>query len=92
MTIVETLRATRAVLERRGWCQKFRFDHTTGRCCLVGALELATNDALDAAVARRALTEIIQMHPAVWNDTPGRTVEEVYALIDRAIAAQKAAK
>jgi len=92
MTIAETLRAARVELERRGWCQRFIFDRPTGRCCLMGALSLAAKDDLDDRLAWRALTDVAGVRITAWNDRPGRTVEDVYALIDKAIAAQEVAK
>jgi hypothetical protein len=98
---VEILRGAREVLERNGWNQGWFFrDDDPGanpaECavCLRGALNLsagaehpgspaACGDALMAV--NDALPERWRGLIAGWNDERGRTVEEVYALLDRAI-------
>lgn len=74
-------------LRTHGWCQGVEVD-AQGRMCLIGALnprpvprpasDQQAIDALRFATVGRSLT--------VWNDRTGRTLSEVLAAIDRAIA------
>lgn len=63
------------LLETVGWCQG-EYVSPDGKCCLLGALDTlnAPNAAYEPIEAR--IGEIW-----IWNDTPGRTKEEVIALL-----------
>lgn len=64
-----------------GWCQG-RLENTRGMVCIVGAL----NKVIDSVDARNragiALTKALSYDPVKFNDTPGRTQEEVIALME----------
>lgn len=95
MTTREVLTNARALVAQ-GWTQG---DWRDGSCyCAAGALRSVTRGMLgDAWVeAVAALKAAIGRHRFCgdreiigWNDTPGRTQEEVIAAFDRAIAALK---
>lgn len=85
-TAAHLMRAKRYI-EEHGWRQHHWGDGTSPRC-LLGAVHATMPDGrhdLYAAAVDR-LMSIVGQRPHVWNDTPGRTVEEVYAAFDRAIA------
>lgn len=65
------------LLERDGWCQgKYWMDD--GRCCLVGAaMRMGATPECWQELSRRTGV----LHPQYWNDEPGRTVEEVLAVL-----------
>jgi hypothetical protein len=79
------------ILRERGWCQG-QYVCDDGSCCLLGAVLTAEDpdapvdrpwprwmqDYWDAAVPRGL--------PATWNDEPGRTADEVIALLERLAA------
>lgn len=74
------LRALEVV--RAGWCQR-SFTGPGGTRCLVGAL-------ISATTAPTSIHEVVQWigfadvdKAIVWNDTPGRTKEEVMELLER---------
>ncbi len=75
------LRKTRENLVRYGWCQG-EYVNSDGRHCLLGA-----TPTWGFSFVRDALVEMVgsDFRPAVWNDMPGRTEEEVLALLDQAI-------
>lgn len=83
--VVESLRRVRENLVKRGWVQGIG-ETADGRVCLGRAITRGNMSGFGIAAAQRALgfsgtPELVQ-----WNDTKGRTKEEVFALIDRAIA------
>ncbi len=99
-TVKDVLIAARAKIEQ-GWTQgasardalsnAVAFDDQNATCwCMVGALFAAEPiDDMLRVDARLSL----RIHPARvgisrFNDTPGRTKEEVLAVFDKAIAAQ----
>jgi len=80
----------------RGWCQGACFKNEEGRavgfsqpsisCCALGAIWRVMEDSpfgdpfhLCELVGKRGFDSV-----GGWNDEPGRTVEEVAALFDRA--------
>lgn len=94
----EVLVAARNLLEREGWVQR-RGVTENGRCavgatgcvagltpesCPVGAFDAfrEANNALAVVLRERGESARV----VDWNDTPGRTKEEVLALFARAIA------
>jgi predicted amidohydrolase len=86
-TAAHLMRAKRYI-EEHGWCPLGVRDNI-GRVCVVAALNVGVDyDAMQPALRRlcEAAGEDDLFHLARWNDTPGRTVEEVYAAFDRAIA------
>ncbi len=72
------------VLRRDGWCQGVGTDRA-GRRCAIGAISATFSDDGHAAFDFR--TAIYMANPgfgiAQWNDTPGRTAQEVIALFEK---------
>ncbi|RJQ09405.1 MAG: hypothetical protein C4558_06295 [Dehalococcoidia bacterium] len=92
MTTAEFLRAAKARLEEDGWTQgEFGVDRSPH--CVVGAL-VRVRDALgdvQIGAPEAFLARAVGRHSIIaWNDAPGRTVEEVYAAFDKAIALAEA--
>lgn len=77
----ETVKSMIEVLETRGWCQGRIRDGQ--RVCLGGALRLATTGSTikvfsdEATVVWELLSDRLGTRAWVWNDTKGRTKEEV---------------
>lgn len=96
MSVQEDAQAVKQVLQEHGWCQGgYRDSH--GRVCLLGAIfymavieqiDEAEHDALVDAIRAKLRDRMEFMLPgmivpiSLWNDKPGRTVEEVYELLD----------
>lgn len=86
------LLAAAELLERDGWCQG-HFKNKVGQRCLRGALIAATaNDGYINTKRLVEATEAIEaahdgrFYGATWNDRPGRTADEVIALLREAAA------
>lgn len=85
------LEAMRGIIEKYGWTQDKLGDETIG-FCLLGAnyhhLVVNEHDA-NARRFNRIEQAIIDVNGGmsvdIWNDAPGRTKEEVLALLDKAI-------
>lgn len=99
MRVDEVLDGAADALDEIGWGQGNWLNPETGCMCLDGALEYAvTGDARaasdKASDAFMAIAEYMHARrdrfvlssPVLWNDTPGRTKEEVTALL-REVAA-----
>lgn len=83
-TAREDLIEARATLLRDGWCQG-QFKNQRGEHCLIGAL----SGGMDG-IAYKTLTELSGIRRiARWNDSDGRTVDEVLELLDTVIAEQE---
>lgn len=99
MTTVEILRKAKAELQRRGWRQG-AFGHLgSGPMCMVGAYLAVKGDydcdhrgyaEAPAYVLLAKATGSAPYSVSGWNDATGRTVDEVYAAFDRAIALAEA--
>lgn len=103
MTAVEVLREARRLIQERGWVQGM-FSGAGGAICAVGALNFASagivaypaRDSAEEHLNRCAKEYLRQVLPEDsitvehWNDTPGRTVAEVLAYFDAAIARAEA--
>ena len=91
--VIEDVLAEMARLLRvDGWCQGALVDDE-GRRCLAGALLTATADLSDAMEdqVRVCVEEALPRGTiAAWNDTPGRTVEEVLEVIASGMTALSA--
>lgn len=95
---IQVLRGTRGVLERSGWCQG-RFTGPDGTHCLIGAISTAAGSDLEISAIDDVHEELrreirstgygadhqFEIAISKWNDEPGRTVEEVYGLLDRTV-------
>jgi hypothetical protein len=97
--VAADLRAAADLLEHEGWTQGQFQDEETGCRCAAGALEAAAEEEISGrwldGIA--ALTQQLGISPGPislyrWNDTPGRTADEVIAALraaaDRAEADQ----
>lgn len=98
LSTVEVLRGAKAVIERNGWHQGDYADRRPEfrgkpprECpvCLLGAINVASggdpDDDSEVTEAERLLKQCMKQYVPTWNDAPGRTVAEVYALLDEAI-------
>jgi hypothetical protein len=91
----QRLRWGRAYLEKWGWIQHPGLEDTAcpqTPTCMVIACHYLSGEALPAMGEERDIDPWLLLakrtapeNPAVWNDAPGRTVEEVMALISDAI-------
>lgn len=84
-------------LVRRGWCQRASARDAAGNAvspmdteaccwCLDGALLVATDSALEYLQASVAVSNALGGKGYIgWNDTPGRTQNEVVSLLERLI-------
>jgi hypothetical protein len=91
MTTVALLRAAKQELLTRGWIQGL--SQNAHGVCLQGAVLAVGGRVFSTALLQAyqtlagCLPEAEGYNPVVyWNDTPGRTPEEVLALLDQAIA------
>lgn len=78
----QTLIEVRQLLIDKGWCQHFS-ENDLGQYCLMGALSIVGDPNDEAYIYLYPLTNY---GVSRWNDAPGRTFEEVIALLDKAIA------
>lgn len=97
MTTVEILRAAKAELLSRGWCQGIEQNHV-GSVCIAGALNLAVTGSADhdptgaTNIARIVMGRAIEAsgrHTCwsleLWNDLYDRKPEDVLDVFDVAI-------
>lgn len=82
----QVLRDAASELEVKGWCQNTL--HQGESSCLIGAMRRAVgltgneySVVSDLYEAFEAVSNSIHMHPATWNDKPGRTQAEVVKLL-----------
>lgn len=96
--IKEVLIAAKWMLENVGWCQGLfskRDDSGSIKAmCLVGAINrVQLTDAgykkLLQEKSTTMLSKLLKQDVWIWNDTEGRTKEEVISLLDRAIKKAK---
>lgn len=85
--VAADLRAAADVLRRDGWTQGGL--SADGRHCAIEALFRATAGVGRALVAHDALRSQVGK-VATWNDTPGRTADEVIAALEAAADAADA--
>src|SRR5437762_2416321 len=96
---VDYFQQMKEVLRERGWCQ-FTLVDSQGRMCLAGAFNFVFYGSAKPSIwkvkdihrAIRALERasgFTAVHFPDWNDHRGRTVEEVFELLDRASEAYK---
>jgi hypothetical protein len=79
VTTADVLNRAADLLEEFGWCQGRAGSKAEGTMCLDRAIGEAEKDlGILLARARTTLSEHIGIPlPFIWNDTPGRTKEEV---------------
>ena len=96
MSVAATLAEARKLIAQ-GWTQgKYKRVVNGVECwCISGAIDKAAPDYKSNGLAFAALFHALRAYDfylsastniTEWNDTPGRTQEDVLALIDRAIA------
>ena len=102
--IRETAKRAAEVLRQRGWCQGMFCANLdgTGPVCLMGAVSVAGGDGpnygfrgqrrdLHVAIADRVERSLdLRGSVAGWNDAPGRTADEVIAVLERVAAGEGA--
>lgn len=99
MSISDTLQKIKQIIVKKGWVQKKFFseknDLHKGVCPLWAADLCTQNQTEYLAIIAQLTKALIAIDPSylttaspivVYNDTPGRTVDEIYALIDKAIS------
>lgn len=90
-TVKDVLIDARKLL-KAGWCQgEFHieiagYDHY----CMIGAISKVTENDLECISLVKTAKAIVRtitgaVHISRWNDTPGRTHEEVLSVMDKAI-------
>lgn len=105
-TVKEVLIAAKWILENVGWCQGAYYKDKNGLktsvfaiksgdsldcCCLVGACNLVDTDFYLSHCAVQSLGIVVgNQHVPTWNDSKGRTKEEVIAAINTAIEKENA--
>jgi hypothetical protein len=67
-------------LEMVGWCQNIDEDDQ-GRVCLHKAIRVVASDPVERLKAIRKFTKLVGLHVLYFNDTPGRTMEQVTAAL-----------
>jgi hypothetical protein len=88
--VAQKLREAADLLAAAGWIQGQPSDEH-GRYCMVGAVNVVTDDAdvyVDATVA--VLDHLSTPSIAWWNDRPGRTAEQVIAVLRETAAEEDA--
>jgi hypothetical protein len=78
-------------IREHGWIQGRYFENMpnldgtkgNGACCVHGAMMKATNVNTCGTPLRYAFAREIDRDIVAWNDTPGRTKEEVLAVFDK---------
>jgi len=98
MSTADTLRRAKQNIIDKGWRQGSRWIGNIPQrpgCCAFDAFELFNTQIGNANGAIAKLVEAMGVpginDGIVWNDTPGRTVDEVLAVYDKAIALAEAA-
>jgi hypothetical protein len=86
-TIKETLVDMKQFLQDHNWIQK-RLEDNKGGYCLLGALCNVESEDYPSSATYKFLCEHLQTPVgdlSSWNDAPGRTKDEVLAVLDQAI-------
>ena len=83
--VLAILRGAKELIRNRGWCQGSA-QGDNGALCLFSAIREAGNLVVSGDFERLGIP-----WPAVWQDQPGRTVEDVYAWLDEQIALREVA-
>ncbi len=85
-TVQWVLNRAADLIEERGWCQG-EGESATGALCLYSAINQAEPGIFLRALADREVRRRVRKRvdiptgPIKWNDTPGRTVDEVLNLL-----------
>ena len=76
----QLLHRTADYIEHHGWCQR-RTVNDKGEVCIIGALNCVITDKHTYYTAEAYLRQKVGSRVVRWNDQPGRTKEEVLALL-----------
>lgn len=93
MTLVEILRAGKANLLERGWCQgdyAALYADKPRKCCAGTALPCGIGGMGALEILKVANGIPLSIGIGEWNDAPERTREDVLTAYDKAIAAAEA--
>ena len=96
--VKETLQRTREIIDEQGWIQG-AYQHRSAGYCVLGALGKASWQQMALMIPAKDLIwdTIEEQYPrdptkmrgyvgvAGWNDSPGRTKDEVLAVLDKTI-------
>jgi hypothetical protein len=85
----EVLLLARERLLEKGWCTGKSWDPKTGKSCLFGAITIVSeHDTVHPLVLASYIERFLPKgcDLVTWNDTPGRTSEEILELLDKALA------
>jgi hypothetical protein len=86
----KVLRDAAELIREKGWCQG-DYEKADGAHCAIGAIGCSSIPAEQFFDARSALQDAVDQVPVWrWNDTPGRTVDEVLAAFEAAAQAEEA--
>ena|SRR5665213_2711143 len=91
--IKQILQSAKNILIKYGWIKGKAYDHSTGSYCLAGAVWNSLDGAPykeAMALHHEALNTLksageISTEISAWNDEPDRSVDEVFALLDKAM-------
>lgn len=77
---------------RYTWCQGRYYGHDSDfECCIVGGvMRVEEGQGYYHGPAEKVLKDFLHQTPEVWNDTDGRTLEEVIAALEGAAALEEA--
>lgn len=86
MTTLEHLQTAARLLVMGGFCRG-TYSNEAGQHCILGAVRAVAPEYFVVPAAVYTLTDALGSHNlANWNDTPGRTKDEVLELFNYAIA------
>ncbi len=81
--VAQALLDAASLIEQRGWCQGTA--ERDGALCMLRAIGIAAPSVDILVAADKALVKLLNTRfGQVWNDVPGRTKEEVVAMLRRA--------
>jgi len=93
---VEVLHKALAHMKQYGWISGKYEDPASQRCCAMGAIRRATEDSYERSDAQALLCQALgrpanaESYVTGWNDTAGRTEEQVRELFRAAVDGRRA--
>jgi hypothetical protein len=85
--VVQALTVAHDYIERYGWAQNFGDTAELTPICPVKSLTMQNLDDRIYKLARRRIARVIGTHDIIsWNDSKGRTKEQVLAVLKQAAA------
>lgn len=99
MNAVDILKETKKLIIENGWCQR-QYVSKDGCYCIQGAITRVDNKWLESYAKSKAYSYLLDAIKSdndkhhfkvtnsitIWNDKSGRTIEDVYKLLDDAIS------